>query len=76
MCSDHMVCSDPLVCGGGLLAVRVKQHDRPGQGGCQTEQAGAGLNCGRVEATISQEAARATGNQDSVYNRLFVCQSV
>ena len=46
--------------GGGLRAVHLEQHDRPGQAGCQTEQAGAGPPGRHVEVTLPQEAAGAT----------------
>ena len=71
--------------GAALRAVRLEQHHRPGQAGCQTERAGAGPTGRHVEVTLPQEAAGATapaplqwgepgGNQDPVTYRLFVCQ--
>ena len=63
--------------GGGLRAVRLEQHHRPGQECCETEGAGAGPPCGLVAAAIPKEAAGAAppaplqgreggGNQDPV----------
>ena len=38
--------------GGGLRAVYVEHHHRPGQAGCEAERAGAGLPCKSVEQRL------------------------